>query len=66
MRRSALRDAGLPVSEVASPAAGTELPGRFGRLIGWRTEATKRFFGVEADRIARLCHGMAERFARGE
>ncbi len=54
------------MSEVASPAAGTELPGRFGRLIGWRTEATKRFFGVEADRIARLCHGMAERFARGE
>jgi D-sedoheptulose 7-phosphate isomerase len=30
-----------------------------------RTEAGKRFFSAEADRIARLCHRMAERFARG-
>jgi D-sedoheptulose 7-phosphate isomerase len=30
-----------------------------------RVEAGERFFGAEADRIARLCHRAAERFARG-
>ncbi len=30
-----------------------------------RTEANERFFQAEAERIARLCHRMAERFARG-
>jgi D-sedoheptulose 7-phosphate isomerase len=35
------------------------------RLVAWRTEANGAFFGGEADRIARLCHAMAERFARG-
>jgi D-sedoheptulose 7-phosphate isomerase len=30
-----------------------------------RLEAGEAFFGAEADRIARLCHRMAERFARG-
>jgi D-sedoheptulose 7-phosphate isomerase len=30
-----------------------------------RLEAAEAFFGGEADRIARLCHRMAERFARG-
>jgi D-sedoheptulose 7-phosphate isomerase len=30
-----------------------------------RLEAGEAFFGGEADRIARLCHRMAERFARG-
>ena len=34
-------------------------------LLGERTEANRRFFASEADRIARLCHRMAERFARG-
>ena len=34
-------------------------------LLARRTEAGERFFGAEAERIARLCHGMAERFARG-
>jgi D-sedoheptulose 7-phosphate isomerase len=29
-----------------------------------RTEANERFFTAEAERIARLCHRMAERFAR--
>jgi len=29
-----------------------------------RTEANERFFSLEAERIARLCHRMAERFAR--
>jgi D-sedoheptulose 7-phosphate isomerase len=35
------------------------------RLLDGRLEAGERFFGAEADRIARLCHRMAERFARG-
>jgi D-sedoheptulose 7-phosphate isomerase len=30
-----------------------------------RLAAAERFFGAEAERIARLCHRMAERFARG-
>ena len=34
-------------------------------LLARRTEAGERFFGAEAERIARLCHRMAERFARG-
>jgi D-sedoheptulose 7-phosphate isomerase len=33
--------------------------------IDERTSANARFFTDEADRIARLCHRMAERFARG-
>src|SRR4051812_50129342 len=33
-------------------------------LLERRTEANRRFFEAEADRIARLCHRMAERFAR--
>ena len=34
-------------------------------LIEGRSEANRRFFAAEAERIARLCHRMAERFARG-
>jgi D-sedoheptulose 7-phosphate isomerase len=34
-------------------------------LLVRRTEANRRFFGQEGDRLARLCHLMAERFARG-
>ncbi len=34
-------------------------------LLARRTEANERFFEAEAERIARLCHRMAERFARG-
>jgi D-sedoheptulose 7-phosphate isomerase len=30
-----------------------------------RTRANERFFAAEAERVARLCHRMAERFARG-
>jgi D-sedoheptulose 7-phosphate isomerase len=38
---------------------------RLDELARERVEAGERFFGAEADRIARLCHRMAERFARG-
>jgi D-sedoheptulose 7-phosphate isomerase len=34
-------------------------------LVARRTEANARFFESEAERTARLCHRMAERFARG-
>jgi len=34
-------------------------------LLERRTRANDEFFAREADRIARLCHRMAERFARG-
>jgi D-sedoheptulose 7-phosphate isomerase len=34
-------------------------------LLARRTEANSRFFESEAERTARLCHAMAERFARG-
>ena len=33
--------------------------------VGERTEANQRFFEAEDERIARLCHRVAERFARG-
>ena len=35
------------------------------RALAARTEANRLFFEAEADRLARLCHRMAERFARG-
>jgi D-sedoheptulose 7-phosphate isomerase len=35
------------------------------RRLEQRHDATARFFAPEADRIARLCHRMAERFGRG-
>ena len=45
----------------ASDAAGDSLA----RLLEERTEANRRFFEAEAERMARLCHRMAERFAGG-
>ena len=38
---------------------------RLAALLEERTEANRRFFEAEAERLARLCHLMAERFARG-
>jgi D-sedoheptulose 7-phosphate isomerase len=35
------------------------------RALDDRTHANRAFFESEADRLARLCHRMAERFARG-
>src|SRR6186997_3158489 len=39
--------------------------GLLDELLERRTTANARFFDTEAERIARLCHQMAERFARG-
>jgi D-sedoheptulose 7-phosphate isomerase len=38
---------------------------RVNALLARRTEANARWFAAEAGRLARLCHEMAERFARG-
>jgi D-sedoheptulose 7-phosphate isomerase len=35
------------------------------RALGDRTRVNRDFFGAESERLARLCHRMAERFARG-
>ncbi len=39
--------------------------GRLDSLLAERTEANRAFFGESAERVARCCHRMAERFARG-
>ena len=46
-------------------APTADLGARVDELLRRRTEANERFFPAEADGIARLCHRMAERFARG-
>ena len=48
-------------SALDSGQAATILAG----LVGARTEANREFFARESERLARCCHRMAERFARG-
>lgn len=50
------------MSETALVVGGD---GRLDALLSERTTANERFFTLEAERLARLCHLMAERFARG-
>jgi D-sedoheptulose 7-phosphate isomerase len=45
--------------------AGTAAAGRIQVLLDERTRANAEFFPREAARLARVCHLMAERFARG-
>jgi D-sedoheptulose 7-phosphate isomerase len=45
-----------------SPAVASDT---LARRLDERVEAGRRFFSAEGERIARLCHRMAERFARG-
>jgi D-sedoheptulose 7-phosphate isomerase len=45
-----------------APATGAD---QVGALLAARTAANERFFAAESERVARLCHRMAERFARG-
>jgi D-sedoheptulose 7-phosphate isomerase len=45
-----------------TPATATD---PLARLLARRTEANRDFFEAESERVARLCHRMAERFARG-
>jgi D-sedoheptulose 7-phosphate isomerase len=46
----------------ASPVSADD---RLGEMIAARSVANREFFVAEADALARLCHRMAERFARG-
>ncbi|HEY1507836.1 MAG TPA: SIS domain-containing protein [Solirubrobacteraceae bacterium] len=41
------------------------LEARLEAQVQARTEANREFFAAQAPRLARLCHAMAERFARG-
>jgi D-sedoheptulose 7-phosphate isomerase len=50
---------------VSTPAVSPDLVGRVRPLLDRRLAASERFFASEADALARLCHRMAERFARG-
>ncbi len=47
---------------MSQPALVTD---RLDVLLARRTEASRAFFTGEADRLARVCHQMAEHFARG-
>jgi D-sedoheptulose 7-phosphate isomerase len=42
-----------------------DTPAGIDALLAVRLDASERFFAAESDRIARLCHRMAERFAAG-
>jgi D-sedoheptulose 7-phosphate isomerase len=46
-------------------AVGGGLEARLAAQLHDRSYANRQFFSAEAERLARLCHAMAERFARG-
>jgi hypothetical protein len=46
-------------------AAPISADDRLDEMIAARSVANREFFTAEADTLARLCHRMAERFARG-
>jgi D-sedoheptulose 7-phosphate isomerase len=50
---------------VREQATGPAAEERIDALLAERSSANARFFEAEAERIAKLCHLMAERFARG-
>jgi len=50
---------------VSSPAGADTASRRLDEALAERTAANRAFFDAEAERLARLCHRMAERFARG-
>ena len=50
---------------MTSALAGGTLGARVDEQLDARAGRTRRFFTAESSRIARLCHRMAERFARG-
>ena len=50
---------------MSSTVSAEALGARLDELLERRTEANRRFFTAEAERVARLCRQMAERFTRG-
>jgi D-sedoheptulose 7-phosphate isomerase len=61
-RRRSLAREGARLTPTATHDA---LAAQLDELLQRRTQANGRFFAQEAERLARLCHRMAERFARG-
>ena len=59
------RGAGVGPGLRASADTGEAATGALAPEVAARTEAGRAFFEREADRLARCCHRMAERFARG-
>ena len=49
----------------ASETIRSEPRARIEKLLALRSEANRLFFEAEAERLARCCHAMAERFAAG-
>jgi D-sedoheptulose 7-phosphate isomerase len=50
---------------VSRPTVAADPGDLLGALLAERTDANARFFDQEAERLSRVCHLMAERFARG-
>jgi D-sedoheptulose 7-phosphate isomerase len=50
---------------VKESALSADAASKMRAMLARRTEANSRFFELEAPRLARVCHLMAERFARG-
>jgi D-sedoheptulose 7-phosphate isomerase len=59
------RDTSAGPTATRTASTGGDLARRVEELLERRTEANRLFFEAEADRVARCCHRMAERFARG-
>jgi D-sedoheptulose 7-phosphate isomerase len=53
------------MTQVSEATLAADPAARVAALLAARTKANARFFEVEAERLAQLCHLMAERFARG-
>jgi D-sedoheptulose 7-phosphate isomerase len=57
------------VNPLSSPRTDADAPreraDRIAEALEARTQANSAFFAAEADRLAHLCHAMAERFVRG-
>ncbi len=64
-RESGHEGAGRSVTSRAVSSATTTGTWSLEELVGRRASAGERFFAAEAERIARLCHTLAERFTAG-
>ena len=55
----------MSVPDPAGSQIAARSEARLAQMLEARLEAGRAFFEAEAERIARLCHAMAERFAAG-
>ena len=65
LRRDANGRAGIDSGLRATADTGGPSAGPLAPEVAARSEANRAFFEAQADRLARCCHLMAERFARG-